>query len=125
MNNILEHKGFFGSVEFSSEDDCLFGKIIGINDLITFEGNSVIELKTAFFEAVDDYLQLCEKAGKSPERTYKGSFNVRIEPELHKKAAIYASAKNISLNKYIENALNEQILKEQNASYKIDKKQDD
>ena len=68
MNNTLEHKGYLGSIEFSNEDDCFFGKILGINDLVTFEGSSVQEIKVAFREAIDDYILICERAGKEPEK---------------------------------------------------------
>ena len=75
-NDTLKYKDFFGSVEYSADDDCFFGKIIGTTDLVTFEGDSVDSLKAAFAEAVEDYLILCKEVGKEPQKTYKGSFNV-------------------------------------------------
>jgi predicted HicB family RNase H-like nuclease len=105
MNNVLEYKGYIGSVEFSSEDRVFFGKVVGINDLITFEGESVQELEGAFHEMVDDYLQTCKQLGKEPEKTYKGTFNVRLPSELHKKAALLASRRNLSLNQFVKFAL--------------------
>ncbi|MCL1878288.1 MAG: type II toxin-antitoxin system HicB family antitoxin [Defluviitaleaceae bacterium] len=108
-NNMLKHKDFFGSVEYSADDDCFFGKIIGTTDLVTFEGDSVNGLKIAFQEAVEDYLVLCKEVGKEPQKTYKGSFNVRIPPELHKNAAILASRKGISLNAFVERAIYEEV----------------
>ena len=110
MNNMLEYKGYFGKVEFSSDDDCFFGKLIGINDLVTFEGCNVEEIKQAFHEAVDDYIFMCERAGREPQRTYKGSFNIRINPELHKRASIIAAAEKISLNQLVESAILEKVL---------------
>jgi predicted HicB family RNase H-like nuclease len=68
MKNMLSHKGYFGSVEFSNEDDVLYGRIIGINDRITYEGDSVKSLRSDFISAVDDYLCVCEELGKEPER---------------------------------------------------------
>ena len=65
--NTLKYKDFFGSVEYSADDDCFFGKIIGTTDLVTFEGDSVETLKAAFAEAVEDYLALCKEAGKAPQ----------------------------------------------------------
>mgnify|MGYP000972428585 FL=1 len=109
MNNTLEYRGYFGSVEFSSEDDCFFGKILGINDLVTFEGNTVDEIKTSFCEAVDDYIGMCERVGKQPEKAYKGSFNIRIDPGLHRKASILAQAQHMSLNRFIELSISEKI----------------
>ena len=107
MNNTLEYKGYIGVVEFSTEDECFFGKVTGLNDLITFEGQSVAEIKTSFFEAVDDYLGMCATTGKEAEKSYKGSFNVRIDPLLHKKAAVSAATMHISLNQFVEAAIAE------------------
>ena len=108
-NNMLKYKDFYGSVEYTADDDCFFGKIIGITDLVTFEGDSVESLKSAFQEAVEDYLILCEEVGKEPQKTYKGSFNVRIAPELHKEAVMLASRKGISLNAFVEQAIYEVV----------------
>lgn len=105
MNNILKYKDYRAIINYSAEDDVLFGKIEGINALVTFEAQSVDELKTAFHEAVDDYLIYCKDNGIEPEKEYKGSFNVRISPELHKLISIEAENEHISLNKYVENAL--------------------
>jgi len=107
--NTLKYKDFFGSVEYSADDDCFCGKIIGTTDLVTFEGDSVESLKAAFVEAVDDYLALCKEAGKEPQKTYKGSFNVRISPDLHKEAVMLASRKGISLNAFVEKTLYEAV----------------
>ena len=70
--NTLNYKGFFGSVNYSAEDECLFGKITGITDLVTFEGDSIQSLKSAFVEAVEDYILLCQEAGKAPEFIAQG-----------------------------------------------------
>ncbi len=103
--NMLKYKDFYGSVEYSAADECFFGKIIGTTDLVTFEGDSVESLKSAFAEAVEDYLVLCEEIGKAPQKSYKGSFNVRISPELHKDAAVISSRRGMSLNAFVENAI--------------------
>ena len=105
MNNILEHRGYVGSVEFNADDKVFFGKILGIKDLVTFEGESVSELEQSFHDMIEDYLQTCKKLKKKPEKTFKGSFNIRISSEMHKQAAIIASRKNISLNNFIKFAL--------------------
>ncbi len=105
MNNILEYKGYIGSVDFSSDDKVFFGKIVGIKDLVTFEGESVPGLESAFHEVVEDYLQTCKTLGKDPEKTYKGTFNVRVSSDLHKKAAVLASRRNMSLNQIVKFAL--------------------
>lgn len=105
MNDILEYMEYYASVHFSAEDDAFYGKIIGINDLVSFEGISVPELKSAFHEAVEDYLNLCKELNKEPNKTYKGSFNVRIPSELHRKAAIAAAIKNVTLNDFVKTAI--------------------
>jgi len=104
-SNYLSHKGYAGSVEFSAEDAVFHGKIIGIKSLISFEGDSVATLTEDFCNAVDEYLEFCEEAGKEPEKPFKGSFNVRIGADLHRKAAMAASAMNVSLNAYVEDAI--------------------
>jgi predicted HicB family RNase H-like nuclease len=111
MTDILEYKSYYASVHFSSEDEVFHGKIIGINDLVNFEGTTVKELKGAFHEAVDDYLETCKELGKEPEKTYKGSFNIRISPELHRQAAQYALLRGISLNDFVRNAIDFMIKK--------------
>ena len=108
-DNMLKYKDFYGSVEYSAADECFFGKLIGTTDLVTFEGESVTSLKSAFVEAVEDYLVLCEEAGKKPQKSYKGSFNVRISPELHKEAAITASKQGMSLNSFVEKAIYDEV----------------
>ena len=105
MNNTMEYKGYVGSVEFSEQDGVLFGKVMGIRALISYEAESAKELLTDFHAAVDDYLSFCEETGTEPERAYKGSFNVRISPELHRQIAVCAASQQISLNSFVENAL--------------------
>lgn len=109
MNNIIEYKGYIGSVEFSEQDALLFGKVMGIRALVSYEGTTVQELIDDFHTAVDDYIQLCESEGKEPEKSYKGSFNVRISPELHRRAAIYATTHQTTLNRVVERALDQYV----------------
>ena len=109
MKDTLTHKGFIGSVHFSAEDKVFHGKIEGINDLVAFEGNSVDELVKAFNEAVDDYLDLCKEAKKAPLKSYKGSFNVRVSPDVHGRAIAKAKQRGISLNKLVQTAIEHEI----------------
>ena len=109
MKDLLQHEGFIGSVHFSAADDCLFGKIEGIHDLITFEGRDVEELKNAFIEAVEDYRALCIQTHKIMHRSYKGSFNVRIAPELHQKAVLKSLVLGISLNQLVQKAIEAEV----------------
>jgi len=112
MKDFLQYKEYIGSVHFNSEDEVFFGKIEGIEDLISFEGISVTELKNSFIESVDDYINLCKESGKKNEKSYKGSFNVRIAPEIHKKAKRLAIMKGISLNQFIQKAVEEEVIRE-------------
>lgn len=102
MNDILTYKDYYATVHYSAEDEIFFGKIAGVSDLVNFEGESVKELQVAFRESVDDYLQTCASVGKTPDKAYKGSFNVRISSELHKEAAYFSAANNLSLNDFIK-----------------------
>lgn len=109
MNNTIEYKGYLGSVEFSEEDGLFYGKVMGIRSLISYEGETAKELLEDFHGAVDDYLETCAAEGKQPEVAYKGSFNVRISPELHKRLVVYATAHQMSLNSYIEETLKNSV----------------
>ena len=114
MNNTMEYKGYIGSVEFSETDQILFGKVQGIRSLISYEGTTVSELIEDFHSAVDDYLELCSAEGKTPEKAFKGSFNVRFEdPDLHRKAAVYAYNHNVSLNSVVEESVAEYLVARQ------------
>ena len=99
MKNTMQYKGYVGSVEFSEEDRLFFGKVLGIRSVISYDGKNAQELVEDFHGAVDDYLAMCAAEGITPEKAYKGSFNVRISAEMHKQAAICALQNNISLNK--------------------------
>ncbi len=111
MNDILEYKGYYAEVHFNSEDEVFYGKIIGINDLVSFEGTSVKQLKKEFQEAGEDYLATCQELGKEPEKTYQGTFNVRIPSELHRQAARHAALKKITLNDFVRQAIDSMVSK--------------
>jgi predicted HicB family RNase H-like nuclease len=105
MNEVLSYKEYIASIHFSSEDEVFYGKILGINDVVIFEGQTVKELKKSFKDAVEDYIATCIAERKEPEKTYKGSFNVRISPATHRKAALIAVQKNVSLNDFVKAAI--------------------
>lgn len=107
--NTLSYKGYIGSVNFSEKDNVFFGKTEGINGLVNFEGESVKELTAAFHEAVDDYLAYCEDEGIQPHKSYSGTLNVRITPEIHSQVAILAKRTGLSINAFIKQALEKQI----------------
>lgn len=107
--NLLRYRGYLAKVEYSAEDDCFVGHIFGINDVIGFHANSVPELHKAFQEAVDNYLATCQKLGHEPQRAYSGNFNVRIDPELHARAAAEAKLRKKSLNAVVAEALKQYV----------------
>ncbi|OGH97275.1 MAG: antitoxin HicB [Candidatus Melainabacteria bacterium GWA2_34_9] len=109
MKNIIEYKGYLGSVEYSDEDEVFFGEVLFINDVITFEGTDVKSLKEGFHYMVDDYLEMCKRVNKKPDKPFSGSFNVRTGSDLHQKAAIFAETHNKSLNKVVTEALEKYI----------------
>ena len=110
MNNIIEYKGYVGSVEFSESDGLFYGKVQGIRSLISYEGTNASELIADFHGAIDDYLALCEEEGTAPEIAYKGSLNVRFKKsDTHRRAAIYAITHQQSLNSFIEEAVEEKL----------------
>lgn len=101
----LTYKGYFAEIHYSEEDKVLFGKIEGIADLVNFESESAKDIEGEFHKAVDEYLEYCKEVGKSPDKPYKGSFNVRINPELHKQAALFAVMRNKTLNTVVSEAI--------------------
>jgi predicted HicB family RNase H-like nuclease len=109
MSNLLTYKNYNGSVEYSEEDECLFGKVIGIKSLISYEGDSVKELKRDFETAVDEYLSDCKERGVEPEKPYEGMFSVVISPDLHRTVAIYAMQHGKSLNSVVEEAIGNMV----------------
>jgi len=109
VNDLLTYKGFIGSVHFSTQDDVFFGKIEGINDLISFEGESVKELKKAFRNVVDEHIKDCERENIAVEKSYKGSFNLRLTPELHRRTAIAAKVQGITLNAFVRMVIEQNL----------------
>ncbi|HAS6145013.1 TPA: toxin-antitoxin system HicB family antitoxin [Vibrio vulnificus] len=109
MSNLMKYKGFWGSCEVSFEDGILHGKIECINDLVTYEAATPVELEEAFHDSVDDYLETCEMLGKEPDKTMSGSFNIRVGSDLHKKLYIKSKEKNVSLNDLVKSLLSEGV----------------
>ncbi len=105
MSTLMEYKGYFGSVEFSEEDDVLHGRLQFIRGLVSYEAPDAKGLKAAFHEAVDDYLELCESLGRKPEVPLKGSFNVRPGRYLHREAMLFAQRTGVNLNTVVSDAL--------------------
>ncbi len=110
MSSIIQYKDYVGSVEFSQEDGIFYGKVLGIRALVSYEGTNARELIADFQGVVDDYLSMCVKEGIEPEKAYKGSFNLRISPKLHKALAIQALEENVSLNRLVERKLEQAMV---------------
>ncbi len=105
----LQYKGFIGSVHFAAEDRVFYGKVEGVNDLISFEGSTVDDLEQGFRYMVDEHIKDCKRNNKPIDKSYKGNLNIRLTPELHKKASHKALLKGISLNQYINEAIKKEI----------------
>ena len=111
---MLEYKGYHAMIEYDAEDDIFVGEVFGIADSLSFHGESVEELKEMFRQSIDNYLELCKKIGKNPDKEFKGTFNVRIPPELHRKAALAAAKQRITLNQYVVKAIDRSFEEEKN-----------
>ncbi len=105
MKNVMTYNGYTGTVEYSEEDGILFGRLVGINDIVSYEGESVKELREAFQASVDDYLEHCKTIGKKPNRPYSGKFTLRLDPVVHARLAAQAQAMGKSLNQYAVDVL--------------------
>jgi predicted HicB family RNase H-like nuclease len=105
----MEYKGYFAKVEFDDDDNIFHGEVINLRDVITFEGETVNDLRQAFKDSVDDYLQFCKNRGEQPEKPYSGKFVVRLEPELHKNITIEAHKKGKSLNVWVKDAISKAL----------------
>lgn len=109
MDNVLAYKGYIGSVQYSAADEVFYGKIEAINDLVTFEADEAKQLKHEFEAAVDDYLEFCQEEGKTPDKTFKGQFNVRLGAELHRRAFQVAVSKGMKLNELVTKAVSHYV----------------
>ncbi|OGR00348.1 MAG: hypothetical protein A2505_08445 [Deltaproteobacteria bacterium RIFOXYD12_FULL_55_16] len=118
MSNTLSHKGYTGSIDISVADGCLYGRILFIDDMITYEGETVAEVKSSFISAVERYLDYCEETGKPANKPYSGTFNIRVGQELHKKAVQIAYLENITLNDFVSQSIKAAI--EQNGIVKVE-----
>jgi predicted HicB family RNase H-like nuclease len=105
LKNMMSYHGYDGTVEYNDEDETFYGRVAFIRDLVSYEGDTVRSLKAAFHDAVDDYLDLCAQQQKAPQQPFKGTFNVRTGPELHRKASLYAETHQTNLNQVVKQAL--------------------
>ena len=106
----LEHKGYTGTIEYSKEDELLYGRVLGIKSLLSYEGLTGTELEFDFKSVIDEYLKDCKESNVKPEKPFKGSFNVRIPSELHRDAALKAMELNTSLNGFVSESIRARLL---------------
>ncbi len=105
MSNTMTYNGYSARIEYDNEDEIFFGRLAGIRDGVSFHGQTVGELKTAFHQAVDDYIETCAKINKDPQKPFSGKVMFRIDPETHRKAAMAAELAGVSLNQWAEKIL--------------------
>lgn len=107
----LEYKNYFGSIEYSIDDNCLFGKVLGLNkeNCITYEGNTAEELYNDFKEGIDHYLEYCKMNNIRPGKSFNGVLNIRIPSEIHSKIAMYAENNGISINAFIRDSIERRL----------------
>jgi predicted HicB family RNase H-like nuclease len=101
----MEYKGYLGVIEFDQEDDLFHGTVINTNDVITFYGDSVPALKKEMRRSVDEYLDFCREQGREPERPFSGKILVRTTPGLHRRVALSAARRKVSMNAFMQEAL--------------------
>ena len=109
ISSLMEYEGYHAKIEFDQEDQIFVGHVLGINDSINFHGQSVQELTVEFHNSVNNYIDYCAQIGKEPEREFKGSFNVRIKPEQHKKVALHAANEGITINQFVSRAIDDEL----------------
>ena len=107
MSSTMSYKGQTARIEFDARDNTLVGRLVGITDVVSFHAESVAELRAAFEEAVDDYLDTCRQIGKPPQQPASGRLMLRVPPEVHGAALIAAQAAGTSLNQWAAKALAE------------------
>ena len=105
MSKMMEYKGYHAQIDYDSDDELFVGRVFGIVDSLFFHGTSVAELEKMFHQSIDNYLQMCAETGKMPDKEFKGSFNIRIPPELHRGISMQAAQEGVSLNQYVLRAL--------------------
>ena len=108
---MMEYKGYIGKVEFDEEAGVIHGEVINTRDVITFQGESVAEVKKAFHESVDDYLEFCKTRGETPDKPFSGQFVTRIPPDLHRQVNVAAVLSGKSLNAWVTEQLEGAVLR--------------
>ena len=109
ITSLMECKGYRAKIEYDKENMIFVGHVIGINDSVNFHGRSVDELTKEFDNAINNYLDYCRQAGKEPEKEFRGSFNIRIKPEQHRRIALYAADEGITINQFVSRAIDGEL----------------
>lgn len=107
---MIEYKGYVGEVEYDDEARIFHGRVVGLRDVVTFQGSTAKSIEKAFRKSVDDYLNFCKLRGEAPDKPFSGKILVRTAPELHRKLALTAERKRISMNKAVEEAIERYVL---------------
>ena len=118
-SDMMNYKGYRAIIGYDETDNIFVGEVFGISDSLNFHGHSIEELTSSFHDSIDNYLELCAKIGKEPQKEYTGSFNIRSTPALHKEASEYAAINNISLNRVVSLAIEEFLAKKQHKKQMI------
>ena len=108
---MMEYKGYIGKVEFDEEAGIIHGEVINTRDVITFQGDSVAEVKKAFHKSVDDYLEFCKTRGETPDKPFSGQFVTRIPPDLHRQVNVAALLSGKSLNAWVVEQLQGAVIR--------------
>lgn len=98
---MMKYKDYVGHVTYDDEAKIFHGEVMGLRDVITFQGSTVKELEKAFKDSIDDYLVFCKERGEKPEKIFSGNLRIRIDPNLHAQLALEASTHSKSLNTLI------------------------
>lgn len=105
----LKYKEYIGSVEYSEEDKILYGKVLGIRGLISYEGQTIDELEKDFIEGIEQYLSVCDEENIKPQKSYSGAFNIRISSDMHGLAVLKAKEMGINLNTFVKSAIEDKL----------------
>lgn len=109
---MIEYKGYVGVFEFDPEIDAFHGAVINTNDVISFYGSSVAELREAMRQSIDEYLAFCREQGREPEKPFSGNIMLRTSPDLHRRVALEAARRHVSMNTYVQDILEKAMSEE-------------
>ena len=109
MANIVRYREYMGRFEYDDEAEIFHGEVLGLDDVVTFQGKSVDELKRAFQDSVEEYLDVCTKVGRQPDKPFSGKFTVRLSPDLHRQVHTVAKAAGKSINEWVSDSLRKSV----------------